>query len=72
MSAMDGAEVHQLAERLVRNRTDTAACRHKHRRSSPVLLMRDTKRLFGEYVIDFIVWLIVGGVIGWLASMLMN
>jgi uncharacterized membrane protein YeaQ/YmgE (transglycosylase-associated protein family) len=56
----------------VRNRTDVPACRRKNRRSGSGHFARDTQQLPGEYAMNFIIWLIVGGVIGWLASIMMN
>jgi uncharacterized membrane protein YeaQ/YmgE (transglycosylase-associated protein family) len=56
----------------VRNRTDVAERRRNHRSQSPERSARDSTMQSGEFLVNFLIWLIVGGVIGWLASIMMK
>jgi uncharacterized membrane protein YeaQ/YmgE (transglycosylase-associated protein family) len=56
----------------VANRTDAAGRARHHPHASPLHPARDSGRQIGARIMNFIIWLIVGGVIGWLASMLMR
>jgi len=56
----------------VRSRTDASDLRQQPQGRNPGHFAQVTLNHFGEHIMNFIVWLIVGGVIGWLASIMMK